>query len=569
VSVRLAAKLLPWTIIFGLGACGGDSDMAGGTLKVLSAGDVDSVDPGIAYTQFGYMVSYATQRPLYSWPPNETDKPTPDLAEGDPNVTNGDRTVTVKIKDGVRFSPPVDREVVAGDVKYAIERGATPNVANGYIGTYFNSLQGFDQLASGRASAIKGIQTPDDHTVVFQLVEPIGVLAVAEALSLPLTAPVPKEYARKFDRREVSTYGQHQVATGPYMIQNDASGKSTGYKPGQRITLVRNPAWNPDTDYRDARADRIEIDEGNDPTVATRQILSGRGMIGSDFSPPPAMLKQALNTRREQIELAPSGGNRYIALNTTIPPLNNVNVRRAIAAATNREALLLTRGGEAIGEVATHFIPPDVSGFEDAGGNIGPGYDFLARPQGNLPLAEDYMRKAGYRSGKYEGGDRLFLVAAVEEPDYKTAEVAQDSFERLGFKLQSRFVSTETMYTKFCAVPKAEVAICPNVGLAKDFNDAQSFLDPAFNGRSIVPVNNSNWPQLDDRGINAAIERAKHLTDPAERARAWGEIDRRVTALAAAVPWAWDDQPNVRSSDVDGVVNRFNALWDLSFTVSK
>jgi peptide/nickel transport system substrate-binding protein len=135
VSVRFPAWLAPWAIILGLAACGGDQSGEGGTLKVLSADDVDSVDPGIAYSQFAYMVSYATQRPLYSWPPDETERPAPDLATNDPQVSGDGRTVTVKIRGGSRYSPRVNREVAAKDVKYAIERGATPSVANGYVGT--------------------------------------------------------------------------------------------------------------------------------------------------------------------------------------------------------------------------------------------------------------------------------------------------------------------------------------------------------------------------------------------------------------------------------------------------
>ena len=49
------------------------------------------------------------------------------------------------------------------------------------------------------------------------------------------------EYARKFDNQTQSTYGLHQVATGPYMIKNDASGNinGVGYQPNKLIELVR------------------------------------------------------------------------------------------------------------------------------------------------------------------------------------------------------------------------------------------------------------------------------------------------------------------------------------------
>ena len=547
-------------------ACGeNDGTHKGGTLKVLAAGDVDSIDPGIAYYQFSYMVHYATQRPLYSWAPNETKSPTPDLAEDEPRVSDDGRTVSIKIREGVNYSPPVNREVTAKDVKYALERGITNNISNPYVGTYFSSLEGFGSFEKGKAKEVSGIQTPDDRTIVFKLARPTGVIASAEALSLPLSAPVPREYAERFDQRAVSNYGQHQVATGPYMIQNDRSGKLTGYEPGKRILLVRNPNWDEGTDYRDANLDRIEIDEGNDPPVASRQILNGSNAVSGDFLPPAAVLKTASASRSEQIASTPSGGNRYVALNTTIPPFDDVNVRRAVVAAADRDALRLTIGGAKVGDVATHFIPPGVPGFEQAGGYESK-LDFLRDPQGDMALSSSYMKMAGYESGKYEGDERLLAVGASEDPDRKTAEVTQTLFEGLGFKLDLRLVSAETMYTKFCGTPKAKVAICPNVGLAKDFNDAQSMLVPGFSGRSILPVNNSNWPQLDDPKVNAAMEQAEALTEPDARAKAWGRIDLMVTALAPAIPWTWDRQVSIRSSNVAGVINRFNATWDLSFT---
>ncbi len=84
---------------------------------------------------------------------------------------------------------------------------------------------------------------------------------------MPLTAPVPEEYARKFDKKNPSTYGANQVATGPYMIENDASGKAIGYEPGRRINLVRNPNWDKALDFKPAYLDQIDMPQGNDDTT--------------------------------------------------------------------------------------------------------------------------------------------------------------------------------------------------------------------------------------------------------------------------------------------------------------
>ena len=49
----------------------------------------------------------------------------PDLAEGDPEISDDKKTVSVTIKKGIKFGPPVDREIQAKDVKYAFERAFT------------------------------------------------------------------------------------------------------------------------------------------------------------------------------------------------------------------------------------------------------------------------------------------------------------------------------------------------------------------------------------------------------------------------------------------------------------
>jgi hypothetical protein len=42
-----------------------------------------------------------------------------------------------------------------------------------------------------------------------------------------------------------------------------------------------------------------------------------------------------------------------------------------------------------------------------------------------------------------------------------------------------------------------------------------------------------------------------------------------VTELAAAVPWFWDNTPNIQSKDVQGVIAKWNAAYDLSYTSLK
>jgi peptide/nickel transport system substrate-binding protein len=161
------------------------------------------------------------------------------------------------------------------------------------------------------------------------------------------------------------------------------------------------------------------------------------------------------------------------------------------------------------------------------------------------------------------------MVASNADPGKKTGEVAQAQFEKLGIKVNFRTAPQDTLYTKFCNVPKAEVVICPNVGFFKDFNDPQSLLDPVFNGNNILAQNNSNWSQLNVPAINDAMAKAAVLPAGAARDKAWGAIDKMVTEQAPAIPYLWDKIPQVEAADVRGVVNEYSTSWDLNFTSLK
>jgi peptide/nickel transport system substrate-binding protein len=546
----------------------------GGTVTILdSAGSVDSLDPGYWYYQTDYEeLGQTTQRWLYSWKPNAT-SPTPDIAQGMPQISDGGKTLTIHIKSGIKYSAPLQNQTVkAADIKYAMERCFAAPVGNGYAFSYYSGIVGTPSAPTPKVEDISGIQAPNDTTLVLKLKQPVGVLANANALGLPCTVPVPKNYAAKFDNKSQSTYGQHQVFTGPYMLQGAGSGTvpKSGYQPAKLITLVRNPSWTKSSDFRPAYFDKIIIKNGSDVTVAARQILSGQSMMSGDSAvPPPAILKEGLTTKKDQFQISPSGGNRYFSLNTTVKPFDSPNVRKAVAAVTDRNALRQTRGGPAVGKVATHFIPPLMPGFQQAGGDAGPGYDFYKNPNGNVQLAMQYMKKAGYPSGKYTGPP-ILAVADNQPPAKQTAEAIQQQLKQIGINLNLREVPHATMYSKFCQVPKANVGLCPNLGWGKDFFDAQSMIDPVFNGKNIVPSGNVNSAEANDPKFNARISAAASITDAAKRAQTYGQLDRDLTGQVYYVTWLWDNEVNFTSKNVKGVQSAFNGqAWDLTFSSLK
>jgi peptide/nickel transport system substrate-binding protein len=553
----------------------------GGAINYLAAGDVDYLDPGQTYYTFGYMVLYSTNRTLYSFKPDNSTKPVPDLAESDPQISSDNKTITVKLKSGIKFSPPVNREVKCADIKYAMERAFTKQVPSGYAGTYFNSIVGTPaKVNTGDYKPISGIQC-SGNTLTLKLKSASAPL-VSQALVMPITTPVPKEYAQKFDQKTPSTYDQYVAFTGPYMVKNDpTTGKVTGRVPGKQIQIVRNPNWDAKTDYRPAYLDSVTIDEGNDDlTVASRRTLQGQGLTCCDSGSPPApVLKQALARDKSQVVFVPSGGTRYISINTTIKPFDNVNIRKAILAGMDRNALRLTRGGAILGDIASGWIPPGIPGFEESGGlKQNTDLDFLANPQGDMNVFKKYMLAAKKQdpslpidssTGKWTGGEKYLTIATNADPGKKTAEVFQGQMQKLGFQLNFRIVPQDTLYTKFLGVPKQKVVFGPNVGWFKDFTDPQSMLDATFNGNNILQQGNVNWPQLNDPAINSAMAKAATVAVGKSRNEAWAKINHDIAAQAPAIPWIWDKTALVASKDVNLVADGYNAAQDLNFTSMK
>lgn len=532
----------------------------GGTLTLTSNEGWEHLDPAASYFQIDYVVVYATQTPLYTFTPT-SDTPVPLLASGPPQISADGKTVTVHIKPDWKFGPPVNRDITSKDVAWAFQRMFNSNVQNGYAAGYF-PIVGADPTAT-TDKPIPGISTPNATTIVFHLTKAFGA-TMADALTLPGTSAVPAGYTTKADKSSPSTWDSNptsQVFTGPYMISS--------YKAGQSVTLVRNPNWSRSVDgVRPAYSDKIVWNAGADPTVAARQTLDSTNLLMAD-TPPAAVLKSAYETKKTQLSIAPLG-TYYAALNTTVPPFNNINLRKAVVAAENRSAYALARGGQLVATVSTHFIYPEVPGFQQAGGAAGFGQDFVSHPDGDMTVACKYMKLAGYPNCKYTGQygqyGSVLIVGSNAAPGPQEIQVVQSGLTALGFKTSIKAVPQQTMYSKFCGYVKAHVNVCPTAGWIEDFPDPYAALYIPFSGQAIIPINNSNWASLNDPAINSALNKDAGITNLTARYQAFAQVDKMIVDSAAAIPEVWSDNALLEGSKVKGVLDPWNDDWNLSFS---
>ncbi len=239
----------------------------------------------------------ATQSPLEAYAPDDVEQPTPLLAD------RGARGLRGRQDD--HLHDPRRRHVLAAGRPRG-DRGrrqvrdralaAARRRRTATCRPTWPASTGIDEAVkeaqddpTGGAPDISGITAPDDTTLEIKLTD-TSSLGVIGALTLPVSAPVPEEYAKEFDAENPSTYGENQVATGPYMIENDAEPASS---PATRRT--RRSTWSatrtgrrPTADFRPAYLDEITIQEGFADTVsASKKILAGSAQVNGDFTAPP------------------------------------------------------------------------------------------------------------------------------------------------------------------------------------------------------------------------------------------------------------------------------------------
>ncbi|HET7482264.1 MAG TPA: ABC transporter substrate-binding protein, partial [Actinomycetota bacterium] len=258
-----------------------------------------ALDPTSEYTSLGFaLLTQLLVRPLMSY--RHVEGPAgadvvPDLAAAMPEVSDDGTTYSFRIRDGVRFGPPLDRPVTSADVAFAFERAADPEIGSPYRFYFTSAIEGMQAVSDGDASSITGIETPDAETIVFHLTQPTGDFL--DRLTLPATAPIPREIAGCFDRSR--GYGPNLVATGPFTIEGsddldptscDSLTPAPGFDPSKHLSLVRNPDYDPATDdpgIRDPGFDRYRFSIEEDPTKTLTRLEKGRvdlstGDVGID-----------------------------------------------------------------------------------------------------------------------------------------------------------------------------------------------------------------------------------------------------------------------------------------------
>jgi peptide/nickel transport system substrate-binding protein len=475
---------------------------AGGTYKVgwgQSFGFTDNMDPVGEYLAegFGIQTNLLTRTLVgYRHAPGAAgNKIVADIATTVPKPTNGGKTYTFHIKKGVKFGPPVNRQVTSADFLNAFKRLASPKDGAQYS-FYYTVIKGF---TSGKGKTISGIKTPNPSTIVFNLTAPTGDFLYR--LGMPATGPQPNEVTKCFDGQS-QKYGQDLISTGPYMIQGidklDVSSCKnvkpvSGYDgaTGTHMILVRNPNYVQSTDkYRKNYPDEFDflVDANTDDIFS--KVAAGE--FQDEIANPPAQVLERY-VRQHSSSLHQNSGDRtwYLTMNLTQPPFDDIHVRKAMNWIMDKHSLVQAWGGPTIGQVANHIVPDTL--FNNQLAEYKP-YK-TAGDRGSLAKAKAAMKGSKYDTNhngtcSASACKNVYLLADTRPQDTKMDPIIEADAKKIGitFKIHTINGAYPTLQT-----PSKNIPLGERPGWGKDYADALTFFAPLFDGRTIIPNGNTNY----------------------------------------------------------------------------
>lgn len=398
-----------------------------------------------------------------------------------PKVSDDGLTYSFELKKGVKFTNGV--ELTTKDVQYTFERMFTPETGAKST-TYFDMIKGAKDMLAGSTTSLSGFEAVDDYHFNIVLDQPFA----------PFVKNLGTSYADIFPAEATKAagadwgIGTNLIGTGPYKIlSNDDT---------TEVVLVKND------DYHggNVNLDTLRVLYYDD--AQTKLIAYENGDI--DLSDLPAsQLEQYEANHADEIKKYYPLGTTFISLNLKSEYISDVNVRKAISLAINREELVNTILAGA-GIPATTFLNNKIPGHDDS----------LPVMEYNPEKAKKILADAGYNSG-------INLTAEVRDTDEAIFNAIQGYLEEVGIHLEVKKVDNATWNSDRAAgnVQMTGMqwnALYPDA----DFQMYNYFYSKNSNNRGVFYDNAEYDKLLDD---------ARASTDEKQRAELYKQADHILT----------------------------------------
>ena len=426
-----------------------------------------------------------------------------------------DTTYVYALRDGVTFHD--GSPVTAEDVVYSMNWNRDPENGSQMAAFY---------------SAVDTIEATGEGEVTIKLKRPDAQFVYTSA---HMSGFIMKRNQLENNPDTYGTPDELPLGTGPYALVE--------FVPGERILLEKNDTyWGPEPNF-----DRIEVLAI--PDGQTRLLAMRNGDIDGTFGIPISEADQWSGLDGVNVVTTPSLGIYFLTFDFETPPLDNIDVRRAIAHSLDRKGLVnaLLDGN---GAVAKAINPPEMWAGVKPANDVRAFYDTLDQYEFDLEKAAAAWEKAGV-----DGFEMSVPVSSADPYMSSIMLTLAQNVKPLGIELTVQELDHTQWLDGFMSHEDL------GLQMRRYFPD---YADPAnypflFFASENAVVNGSNTSNYRNEEVDGYLATALQETDPAVRAEALMKITEKVNADLPAVPIFWPASAMAISDDLE--LEGFTAFW--------
>lgn len=396
----------------------------------------------------------------------------PDLAESWEISENG-KTYTFKLREGIKFSNGDD--VTAEDFKWSIERAANPDTGSLNAEVYLGDILGVKEVveSGGSIKEVFGVKVINSRTLEITIDEP-KTYFIAK-LTYPTAFVLNKEYIEK----NGESWIDNPVGTGPFILSE--------YQIGQTLKLKKNiNYWG-----EKAKVDGIIMNLAGGVSMAMYENdeidITGVGLADLERVKDP---NDPLN--RDLVNVPPQFSLNYIGFNVNIPPFDDVNFRKALSYAVDKE-IIADKVYSGLTKPSYSIIPPGFPGYSPSIKGI----------EFNEELAKEYLAKSKYSDPSTRPRIIVTIPGTGGSPGLDTEIISDMWNETLGIDVEIQQVEWATYLQD---MNRKRLQLWAGSGWQADYADPQDFIDVLFHSQSDVNHGNYSNSEVDKLIIEARTE---------------------------------------------------------------
>jgi len=460
-----------------------------GVLKMYGI-DPITLDPAVSAEMTSH--EYVTQ--IYSGlvRPDDNLEPAPDIAERW-EISQDRRTYTFYLRKDVMFQD--GRKVTAADFKYSWERACDPATGSNVAGTYLGDVVGVRDVLEGRTREISGIKVIDDYTFRVTIDAPKSYFL--SKLTYPTTYVVDKANVSKGKE-----WWRKPNGTGPF--------KLTEWNENNLLVLERNEKYYGGV----AGLERVEFQLWSGLPMnmyETGQIdVAGVSVIYID------RVTDKAGPFYKELQVTPELSFSWIGFNSTKPPFDDVNVRRAFTMALDKDRIVSLVFRNLV-QRADGILPPGITGFNKS--LVSPGYD-VARARELIARSKygdvSKMPPITLTTSGYGGEISMALEAIISEWR-----------DNLGVEVTVRQLEPDR-YIYHLKEEKNEMF---DMGWIADYPHPQDFLDVLFHTGA-----ENNFAEYSNPDVDVLLDKAAVEADNEKSLGLYQQVEQMLVDDAACLP---------------------------------